>query len=459
MARNFSDWIENYVAIMTPRGEAPEKFHFWTAASTIAGVLRRRVWIDQGSFRWFPHMYVILVGPPGTVKKSSTINIGMRMLRDVPNIQFGADCTTWQEFVQHLEEAKDVFAEGASPGFKIDLMNQNHTVTSAITVALSEFGTFFNPLDKEMVNVLTEFWDGKVDTPWQKSTKTQGDNTIMNPFVNIIAGTTPMWLRDNFRGHFGGWGLSSRIIFIYCDKPERFIAYPHKLWSGEYDRKAAAFTADLCEISRLSGEYTMSPDAEAYGEKWYTVHGNRCSLLSQHPDADPWLAYYLARKWDHINKLALVLACARGDKAVISLIDLRDAIARCDEIENELSMVFGTQQQASRQAKLNMSVWNYIRDKIKETDGLPERLVYGYTMSFMTFRDAQNMIGHLLAAGWLKREQDISGVTLVLGPTAIQNEAKAAAEAGGETISLALAEPSPEPSPLIPTSRADRFLA
>src|SRR5207244_4986143 len=94
------------------RGEATERCHFWTAVSTVAGALRRRVYIDEGTFRWFPNFYIVLVGPPGTVKKSSVISIGARLLRDVPNINIGADCTTWQKFVEEVARAKDMFAEG-----------------------------------------------------------------------------------------------------------------------------------------------------------------------------------------------------------------------------------------------------------------------------------------------------------------------------------------------------------
>jgi hypothetical protein len=88
---------------------------------------------------------------------------------------------------------------------------------------------------------------------WVKATKTQGDNVLMNPFVNMIAGTTPKWLADNFKGHFGGWGLSSRIIFVYADTPERHIASPGECGAGQISRDHGPFRDDLIEISKMQG--------------------------------------------------------------------------------------------------------------------------------------------------------------------------------------------------------------
>ena len=266
MARIHKNWLHDYVAELTPRGEAPERFHYWTGAVAIAGALRRRVYIEMNTFRWYANMYVILVGPPGVVKKSTTINIGTALLRKVPNVHFGADSATWQKMVEDLEAAEDMFAEG-DPS-TIDLMNENHTCSCAMTLSLSEWGNLINPDDPEMINLLTELWDCRVDVPFRKATKTQGDNVLMNPFLNMIAATTPKWMQDNFRGKFGGWGFSSRCIFLHCLKAERHIAYPDELWGEAYKDIMVSFERDLCEIAKLQGVIRLTPEARDFGRAW-----------------------------------------------------------------------------------------------------------------------------------------------------------------------------------------------
>jgi hypothetical protein len=426
LTRHYSDWIKAYTEALTPKGEAPERFHFWVAVSAIAGSLRRRVYVDEGHYRHYPNFYIILVGPPGLVKKSTTINVGVGLLREVPNVILGADCSTWQSFVEEVAESKDIFAEGdIQPSVDLTaILDQTHTVTSAITLAISEFGTFFDPEDRAMVNVLTELYDGKVNSAFTKRTKTQGTDTIMNPFVNIIAGTTPDWMRDNFRGRFGGWGLSSRMIFLHCDEKERSVAFPHKLWAGTFEPTMARFRDDLIEISKLHGVYTLSPDAESLYEELYDAHGRRQTALNRHPHHDPWLSYYLARKLDHVIKLAIVLAASRRSELLITLDDMQTSVARCDEIEIELSKVFSSNQSANRDVRLNMDVWRGLEEAIKRHGRIRQVEVFSFMTQWMDYGKGKQLLDHLIASHWLEAMSEPGGVFYSFGENAQLSESK-----------------------------------
>lgn len=379
----------------------------------------------MGTFRWFSNFYIVLVGPPGIVKKSTTINIGARMLREIPGIHVGADCTTWQAFVEEVGRAQDLFAEGDDlVGLGEEaLLDQQHTVTSAVSLTISELGTFLRPNDIDMVNVLTELWDCKVDYAFRKSTKTQGDDVIMNPFVNIIAGTTPKWMNDNFKGQFGGWGFSSRCIFLHCGEPERFIAYPDEIWGKDnYEATSALFVNDLQEIAKLHGKVTISSGARDLGRFWYEGHMRRKSALDKHPHADPWLSYYLARKFDQAHKLAMILSVSRRDTLIIEESDLREALSRTDQVEEELASIFKSKESAGHEAEMNMSVWKRLAQHIAENGLLEQRRLFGFTMTFMTHGKAKDLIAHLVGAGWLVVESRPEGVFYSFGPNAARPE-------------------------------------
>ena len=97
--RIFPNWIQAYMA-HSAHSESPDTFHFWTAVSTIAGALRRRVWIDNKYFQWTPNFYIVFVAPPGIAAKTTTINIGMNLLRRVPGVHFGPNSVTWQALIE-----------------------------------------------------------------------------------------------------------------------------------------------------------------------------------------------------------------------------------------------------------------------------------------------------------------------------------------------------------------------
>jgi len=105
MPRNFDNWLREY-QIYTQHSEAPDLFHFWVGVSTIAGALRRRVWIDQRYFQWTPNFYIVFVAPAGIATKSTSIRIGLKLLEEIEGIKFGPQSLTWQALTKALKDAE-----------------------------------------------------------------------------------------------------------------------------------------------------------------------------------------------------------------------------------------------------------------------------------------------------------------------------------------------------------------
>jgi len=315
--RIYEDWLKAFVDYAS-FGEAPLSFYYWVV-SAIAGALRRRVWIDQGYFRWAPNFYIILVAPPGIVSKSTTASIGMNLLRRVKGVKFGPDVVTWQKLAQSLAQSLELF----------DLGNGTMMPMSAVTIESSEFGTFLNPNDREMVDVLVSLWDGKQGT-FIKSTKTQGEDVIENPFVNIIACTTPSWIEGNFPEYMIGGGFTSRCVFLYADEKRNYVAYPKLALPSNFDNMGDNLVIDLERISLLKGSFTITADALRWGEKWYEDHFKH---KPPHLDNDRF-GGYLARKQTHIHKLAMVLSASTRSDLIID----RPILARANDVITSLEL-------------------------------------------------------------------------------------------------------------------------
>lgn len=305
--------------------EAPDPFHFWTAVSTIAGAMRRRVWLDMGHFQWTPNFYIIFVAPPGIVSKSTTLNVGMSILKEVKGIKFGPDAVTMAALVQALAGAREDFP-----------FNGAFHPMSALTIVSSEFGTFLNPHDREMIDVLVDLWDNRTGA-WEKLTKTSGNDVVVNPWINIGACTTPAWIAGNFPEYMIGGGFTSRCVFVYAEKKRRLIAYPFlEMPVAEFEQLRKDLLADLIEIAKLAGPFKLSPEAITYGQEWYTKHyeeGNKDLANNQ-------FAGYLARKQTHVHKLAMVLSAAESDKLIITKDNLQAASMIITSLEADMPQVF-----------------------------------------------------------------------------------------------------------------------
>lgn len=365
MRRKNSDWIQAYLDY-TKEMEAPDAFHFWTAIATIAGALRRRVYIPFNEFQWYVNFFILLVGPPGIVKKTTSIDIGKNLLKEIPYIKLGPDIVTWESFLTSLSNSRDDVEEANG----CDIIERVMEPACAMSIFSGELGNFLDPQNKQLVNAMTALWDGKTDT-FSKETKTQGNDDIQNPFVSMIGCTTPGWMQDNYAGNFVSWGFSSRVIVIYRDKARHRVAYPGmggRDESAEDRRKA--LIEDLRAISYLQGAYKLTPDAITLGTHWYETNYDRMEELTKAAAPDVYLQNFLARKQVHVHKVAMVMAAAKRDELIITDEDLDAAIKEVDKIEIEMQKIFNRHVQvpSNNDAQIVLAILIKYGNRVQEKD-------------------------------------------------------------------------------------------
>lgn len=329
MPRLNKNWLNAYMHF-TKSSESPDAFHFWTGVGTIAGALRRRVWIDMRHFQWTPNFYIILVGPPGIASKSTTIRIGTSLLEQVPGIRFGPQSMTWQSLTQSMEESVEYVKYIDHKG-----LDQSQAM-SPITCSVPELGTFLKMDDSALVDVLISMWDGQLEN-WGHKTKSSGNIEIKNPWLNLLACTTPSWLEQHFPTSMIGGGLTSRIMFIYGDKKRHLVAYPDEHTpESDYAQQKQNLITDLQRIALISGNYMLSPAARKWGTQWY----ERLWAARPADMANDRYSGYLSRKQTHLHKLAIVLAAAQRDQLIIEESDLFTADTLLSAVEPHMIKVF-----------------------------------------------------------------------------------------------------------------------
>lgn len=394
MARHFKNWLQAYLDYAS-YSEAPRHLHFWVGVSTIAGALRRRVWLDMAYFTWEPNFYVILVAPPGIVSKSTTAGIGMSLLKKVPDIKFGPDVVTWQALV-------GAFAEST---MSFEYEGEFHAM-SALTIESSEFGNLLNPQDKEMVDLLVSLWDGKPGA-FEKRTKGSGNDTIVNPWINLIACTTPAWIAGNFPEYMIGGGFTSRCIFVYADAKSKYVAYPGQHVPKDLSEIAAKLVDDLGQISLMAGAYSMTPSAIKWGEAWYENHYTNKNLELD----DDRFGGYLARKQTHIHKLAMVLAAAESDQMFITDQHLSLANTMVTDLEPDMKFVFSKIGKTEDSLYAERLIW-YVHSRGGCRWDEAYRFVHQH---FPKMQDFEAVITGAIRAGYLILKQQGTQMMLLPG--------------------------------------------
>lgn len=384
-----ADWLNDFVDLHS-YGETPDKVMWWVGVVTIAGVLQRKVWIEQFSFQWTPNFYLLIVGPPGEVKKSTSIGLGTRLLRRVDGVDLGPDNVTWQQLVTHM----------AQDSYRTWLINGEQFEACCCTMALSEFGTFFDPNDRMLVDALTDLWDSKLGQ-FKKETKTNGSDNIINPWINIYACCTPEWINDNFNTKLIGSGFACRPVYVYCPKKKRNVALPdeHMPPREVMRAKEDALLVKLREMAEYTGDYTLTKEARIWINKWYADYGEYKEKLTLAIEKNLY-----ERGQTHLMKLAMVISAARGKFPIIDVEVMEESARRLTELKGDVEAIFGFvgQSPTSKSAQA-------IVDALKRTG--PMRVTELYRRVFFRsigFKDFEAAMQSAIEAGLVKKVGDVS---------------------------------------------------
>lgn len=318
-------WIENYIEFMQ-HTEPAAVFDKWTAHSMIAAALRKKVKLPYGRINYYPNLYVLFVAEPGIARKTQAITFGLKLLKEVPGIVISADQITKEALLQDME------------GSTLDepMPNGETLSHSSISIISKEFESFLGQKKENtrMIVFLTDMFDCS-EMPVKYRTKNSGDSTIPSPFVNLLGATTPESLASCLPVSAVGGGLTSRMLFIWADDKKCKSPKP-QMTEAELVMQESLIQ-DLYHISRLSGDYVMSAEADSKWFNWYMAYDerdkNRVCL-------DKSFAGWYARKPMYILKMAINRAASEYNDMVIEWRHITAAIADIESVERDMGLVF-----------------------------------------------------------------------------------------------------------------------
>lgn len=316
--RKCENFLQSFQKWVSPRTQANNQLIFWAGAFTLSASVRRKIYLGKdylGGWTCYPHLYVMFVGPPGTMK-TTTMNFSMDLLAQCPDIVQSPTITNITALTDSLLKSPD----------------------SSIYMTVEEFGDIILKGSDEMYEFLTSMYDGKRHI--EQKTMIRGVEFIAAPCINMIAATTPKWIAERMPAVAIGGGFASRVMFIYVPKTarvDRKFIYHKDLGNmvdmKEIDELERDLVHDISHISRtLDGSFKIdNKETMKYMDDWYN---------QLEDSGNDKLQNYLVRKHVHALKLSMLLRISYSDELVITKDDFDAAVKIVELTEKELPKVF-----------------------------------------------------------------------------------------------------------------------
>lgn len=314
---------------------SPDSYIRWGFYSLIAANLQRRVWEGTMEDPLHFNLFNILVGEPGTGKDRVINQVrnalsyhkrkNQEPIKGRPDeaiiegniIPLGVNATTFQAIISALCRASRAHTYLVEDRKKI----YTH---SSLVFCLSELASLLRDDTKELVRFLHETYDCTREYTYE--TISRGPETIKHCCVNLLAGTTPDFLKEIFKDGLINEGFASRAVFTVESTP-RFYTMKGMRWDSDQLRGYSEILEHTKKLTTLFGEVKFTDEAVEYMESWIN---DRDAVET---NKSPLLKWYYSRKGPTVKKLAGIIHFSDHTTMEVGLHEVLEAIKQLNAIE------------------------------------------------------------------------------------------------------------------------------
>lgn len=306
-------FLEDY-HLYTGGDEVPPNYHIGSAIATLASIMGRRVWVDWGRYRFYPNIYIVMLGPPGN-GKTSALSVAKGIIRELANVPFSAEAQTKESLCKEM------------PDYEVAFRYEGNMVTQTpLAIFVTELSHFLGPASGHMIDFLTTVYDQDV---YDTKTKGKGNDLIIGPCITMLACTTPAWITTYLKSDIISGGFTRRAVFINEFEGTNRIPFPE--YTKEQLDARARIIAAARKLQEIVGPFQFTPAGREWLAEWYTGHAR--------PENDKTRWYYRT-KHVQLLKIAMMIACSEGAHPYMDTMHLRAALGILEKFETNLATVF-----------------------------------------------------------------------------------------------------------------------
>jgi Protein of unknown function (DUF3987) len=308
-------WFEWYVEY-TRKTEAPLSYHLFCSLCVLGASLGRRVFKEKGHFSIYPNYWVVLVGPPGRVKKTSAIDIARKLVAQAALCPIMSDKLTPEALVESLAASGHHFVY--APEFSVLLGRQKY---------LEGLSTLLLRL---------------ADCPdqWEAKTIGRGTTVLTNIALTVLGGSTMSLLAGATPDMVTSSGFLNRFVLVVEQDTQRMFPEPEKGASSLEEK----LLKTLERLKGWSGSAGWRSDlVRDMHRAWYYAHKEELRRTD-----NEMMAEALDRLDVHLERTAMLVHLVQCDDLQICERCLDTSIELMNFIKKRMPQTVAAMTQTSR---------------------------------------------------------------------------------------------------------------
>ena len=304
------NWLDDYVAWATKATDAPNIFQRWGAYMTVASVLGRRVGFKFGAFDVFPNLYVLLLAPSGSFRKSTVLNLSRRIATAMPN-----------------NPAYSLTCDGSPEGFIEDLKDH-----PSGTIYLSEMASLLMAFERDYSSGLKPLLTDLYDCPVEYRRRLRREEVyVARPCISIFAASVLDWVLERIRSEQFVGGFLARFVVVAAARKERTEGFPPPLDPVEQNRLVVTLKQAVDFVQPHATETNWADISDTLKDEF-----RRWSKQFERWDKSPLMSAFVVRLQVTALKLAVIEEVVRNASVVISQESFDRAKAAIEEAVRQI---------------------------------------------------------------------------------------------------------------------------
>tara|TARA_B100000586_G_scaffold252193_1_gene211964 strand:- start:607 stop:3069 length:2463 start_codon:yes stop_codon:yes gene_type:complete len=309
-------FIPLYLEYARPLTEARDQFHLATALAVLSIAYERRIYIQESS-PIFANLYLAIVGYSSASKKSTSIGIGLKLLKNI--------------FPERTSLSNVFTPEGLQSAFE-EYPRQ--------LIEIDELGGFLGQVSKKSyMSGISDILNSLYDCP-SHFVKRLAEKTLEfdDPYPVVICGSPFRWLSDEANSTLKEGGFMARFQwFITLDRLKKEDLKP--ITPAPNVNLKNKLIQKLEDIQSMEQEDQVLFTYDDQATELYCRFYEEQKLSIQNEQSEQ-IGPYVERLLTSVKKFALIYEATKGEGKEITKQTMREAIALCRWLRGNIEHLF-----------------------------------------------------------------------------------------------------------------------